>query len=46
MHHGGGGRSWIPFADTWRKDGQRAATTRPNSAASCLSKAIADSEAE
>jgi hypothetical protein len=45
VRHGGGGPSWIPFGSTWRSAGQRAATMRSNSAASCVSAAMADSEA-
>jgi len=43
--HGGDSPSLIPFVSTWRSVGQRAATMRPNSAASCVSAAMADSEA-
>jgi hypothetical protein len=45
VHQVSGARSWIPFEGTWRNAGQKASTTRPNSAASCVIKATADSEA-
>ena len=45
MHHGTSGPSWIPFEDTCRSDGQKGATMRLNSAASCASKVMAEDEA-
>ena len=45
MHHGAGGPSWIPFENTCRNDGQKAATMRLNSAASCANTVMAEDEA-
>jgi hypothetical protein len=40
-----GGPSWIAFGNIWKHAGQRAATTPPNSAESCVNAAIAVGEA-
>ena len=45
MHRGAGGPSWIPFEDTWRNVGQKAATMRLNCAACYVSKVMAEDEA-